>query len=137
VDRRKGIENAASFRANGTGPFRVRERQPGVRTTFSRNGNYWGKIASNVDEVIYTPIGNDATRVAAILSGEVDVMEPVPVQDVERIKANPKAQCAARPRAAGDLFGHGPSARRTALQQRQGQKPLQRQARAPSLLPSD
>src|SRR5690606_33584898 len=44
VDRRKGVENAASFRANGTGPFRLRERQPNVRTTFVRNGNYWGKI---------------------------------------------------------------------------------------------
>ncbi len=87
VDRRKGIENAASFRANGTGPFRLRERQPSVRTTFARNGNYWGKIEGNVDEVIFTPIGNDATRVAALLSGEIDVMEPVPVQDVDRIKA--------------------------------------------------
>jgi peptide/nickel transport system substrate-binding protein len=90
VDRRKGIENAASFRANGTGPFRVRERQPGVRTTFVRNGNYWGKIEGNVDEVIYTPIGNDSTRVAALLSGEVDIMDPVPVQDVERVKNNPQ-----------------------------------------------
>lgn len=85
VDRRKGIENAASFRANGTGPYRVRERQPNVRTTFVRNGSYWGKIEGNVQEVIYTPIGNDATRVAALLSGEVDVMEPVPVQDIERV----------------------------------------------------
>ena len=85
VDRRKGIENAASFRANGTGPYRLRERQPNVRTTFVRNGNYWGKIEGNVAEVIFTPIGNDATRVAALLSGEVDVMEPVPVQDVERV----------------------------------------------------
>jgi peptide/nickel transport system substrate-binding protein len=88
VDRRKGIENAASFRANGTGPYRVRERQPNVRTTFSRNGNYWGKIDGNVDEVIFNVIGNDSTRVAALLSGEVDVMEPVPVQDVARIRAN-------------------------------------------------
>lgn len=88
VDRRKGIENAASFRANGTGPYRVRERQPNVRTTFVRNGTYWGKIEGNVQEVIYTPIGNDATRVAALLSGEVDVMEPVPVQDIERVNAN-------------------------------------------------
>jgi peptide/nickel transport system substrate-binding protein len=88
VDRRKGIENAASFRANGTGPYRVRERQPNVRTTFSLNGSYWGKVDGNVSEVIFTPIGSDATRVAALLSGEVDVMEPVPVQDVERIKNN-------------------------------------------------
>ena len=89
VDRRKGIENAASFRANGTGPFRVRERQPNVRTTFARNGSYWGKIDGNVDEVIFTPIGNDSTRVAALLSGEVDIMDPVPVQDVARVNANP------------------------------------------------
>ena len=88
VDRRKGIENTASFRANGTGPFRVRERQPGVRTSFVRNGNYWGKFDGNVDEVIFTPIGNDSTRIAALLSGEVDVMDPIPVQDVERVKAN-------------------------------------------------
>ncbi len=93
VDRRKGIENAASFRANGTGPFRLRERQPNVRTVFTRNGTYWGKIEGNVAEVVFTPIGNDATRVAALLSGEVDVMEPVPVQDIERVNnsANTRA----------------------------------------------
>ncbi|AVO40636.1 ABC transporter substrate-binding protein [Simplicispira suum] len=89
VDRRKGIENAASFRANGTGPFRLRERQPGVRTVFSRNGTYWGQIEGNAQEIIFTPIGNDATRVAALLSGEVDVMEPIPVQDIERVNNNP------------------------------------------------
>ena len=58
-----------------------------MRTVFVRNFNYWGKIEGNVDEVIFTPIGNDATRVAALLSGEIDVMEPVPLQDVERIKS--------------------------------------------------
>jgi peptide/nickel transport system substrate-binding protein len=89
VDRRKGVENAASFRANGTGPFRLRERQPTTRTTFQRNPTYWGKIEGNVTEVVFTPIGNDATRVAALLSGEIDLMEPVPLQDVPRIAANP------------------------------------------------
>ncbi len=88
VDRRKGVENAASFRANGTGPFRLRERQPNVKTTFVRNGSYWGKIEGNVTNVEYTPIGNDATRVAALLSGQVDVIEPVPLQDVARINAS-------------------------------------------------
>ncbi len=87
VDRRKGVENAASFRTNGTGPYRVRERQPNVRTTFVRNGNYWGKIEGNVQEVVFTPISNDSTRVAALLSGEIDVMEPVPVQDIDRVNA--------------------------------------------------
>ena len=92
VDRRKGIENAASFRANGTGPFRVRERQPSIRTTFTRNGSYWDKIDGNVDEIIFTPIGNDATRVAALLSGEIDVMEPVPLQDVDRVNGAPNTR---------------------------------------------
>ena len=92
VDRRKGIENAASFRANGTGPFRLRERQPNVKTSFVRNGSYWGKTEGNVVNVEYTPIGNDATRVAALLSGQVDVIEPVPVQDVARINASGKAK---------------------------------------------
>ncbi|MFH0131948.1 ABC transporter substrate-binding protein [Variovorax sp. EL159] len=92
VDRRKGIENTASFKANGTGPFRVRERQPNVRTVFTRNGTYWGKIEGNAQEIIFTPIANPATRVAALVSGEVDVMEPVPVQDIARINAAPNAR---------------------------------------------
>jgi peptide/nickel transport system substrate-binding protein len=87
VDRRKGIENTASFKANGTGPFRLKERQPSVRTVLVRNFTYWDKIESNLDEIVFTPIGNDATRVAALLSGETDVMEPVPLQDVERVKS--------------------------------------------------
>ena len=86
VDRRKGIENTASFKANGTGPFRLKERQPSIRTVLVRNFNYWDKVESNLDEVVFTPIGSDATRVAALLSGELDVMEPVPLQDIERIK---------------------------------------------------
>ena len=89
VDRRKGIENTASFKANGTGPFRLKERQPSVRTVLVRNFNYWGKVESNIDEIVFTPIGNDATRVAALVSGEIDVMEPVPLQDVERVKSTP------------------------------------------------
>jgi peptide/nickel transport system substrate-binding protein len=92
VDRRKGIENTASFKANGTGPFRVRDRQPNVRTVFTRNGTYWGKIDGNAQEIIFTPIANPATRVAALVSGEVDVMEPVPVQDIARINAAPNAR---------------------------------------------
>jgi len=92
VDRRKGVENAASFRANGTGPFRLRERQPNVKSSFVRNGNYWGKIEGNVINVEYTPISNDATRVAALLSGQVDVIEPVPLQDVARINAGEKTK---------------------------------------------
>jgi peptide/nickel transport system substrate-binding protein len=89
VDKRKGIENTASFKANGTGPFRLRSRDPNIRTTLQRNPAYWGSIEGNVQDVIFTPIGNASTRVAALLSGEIDMMEPVPVQDIARIQANP------------------------------------------------
>ena len=85
VDKRKGVENAASVRANGTGPFRLKSREPGVRTVLNRNARYWGKIDGNVTEVQFTPIGNDATRVAALISGQIDMMQPVPIQDVARL----------------------------------------------------
>jgi peptide/nickel transport system substrate-binding protein len=68
-----------------------------VRTTFVRNGNYWGTIDGNAQEVVFTPIGNDATRVAALLSGEIDVMEPVPVQDIDRINGSANAKVLAGP----------------------------------------
>ncbi len=89
VDKRKGVENTASFKANGTGPFRVKSRDPGVKTILVRNPQYWDKVESNVDEAVFTPIGSPSTRVAALLSGEIDMMEPVPLQDVARINANP------------------------------------------------
>lgn len=88
VDKRKGVENTASFKANGTGPYRLKSRDPGVRTVLVRNLNYWTKVESNIDEAIFTPIGNDSTRVAALASGEIDMMQPVPVQDVARLAQN-------------------------------------------------
>jgi peptide/nickel transport system substrate-binding protein len=88
VDKRKGIENTASFKANGTGPYKLRSREPSIRTTLQRNLSYWDRIEGNVQEVVFTPIGNPSTRVAALLSGEIDMMEPVPVQDIARVGAN-------------------------------------------------
>lgn len=89
VDRRRGVENQASFQSNGTGPYRLRERQPGTRTVLQRHPGWWGKVEGNVDEVIFMPVGNDGTRVAALASGEVDVIDPVPLQDVPRLLNNP------------------------------------------------
>ena len=105
VDRRKGIENAASFKANGTGPFTLKERQPNVRTVFTRNSNYWGKIEGNAQEVVYTPIANDATRVAALLSGQVDVIDPVPVQDIDRINSTASTRVVAGPELRAIFLG--------------------------------
>ena len=116
VDRRKGIENTAQLQGQRHRPVPpARSASPTCAPCCVRNFNYWGKIEGNVDEVVFTPIGNDATRVAALLSGEIDVMEPVPLQDIERIKAAPATQRAAGPRAAHHLPRHGPEARRAAV----------------------
>ena len=82
----------AALHANGTGPFIITEHQAGVKTLFKPNPNWWGKPEHNFDEVIFTTISNDATRVAALLSGDVDWADPIPLQDVERINASANAQ---------------------------------------------
>ena len=82
----------ASLNANGTGAFIVESHQPGVKTVFKPNPNWWRKPEHNLKEIVFTPIGSDATRVAALLSGEVDIIEPVPVQDIARVDSSPNAQ---------------------------------------------
>jgi peptide/nickel transport system substrate-binding protein len=82
----------ASLNANGTGPFTIESHQPGVKTVFKANPNWWRKPEHNLKEIIFTPIGSDATRVAALLSGEVDIIEPVPIQDISRVDSSPNAQ---------------------------------------------
>jgi peptide/nickel transport system substrate-binding protein len=89
----------SSLNANGTGAFRVTAHQPGVRTELARNPNWWndGARKHNLDRVIFTPILNDATRVAALLSGEVDWVDPVPVQDMDRVNGNATTRVMAGP----------------------------------------
>src|SRR5260370_22330486 len=81
-----------SFQAKGTGTYPVESHQPGVKPVFKPNPNWWRKPEHNLKEIIFTPIGSDATRVAALLSGEVDIIEPVPVQDIARVDSSPNAQ---------------------------------------------
>jgi peptide/nickel transport system substrate-binding protein len=82
----------ASLHENGTGPFFIESHQPGVKTVFKINPNWWGKSETNLKEIDFTPIASAATRVAALLSGEVDVIEPVPIQDIERVNASGNAK---------------------------------------------
>jgi peptide/nickel transport system substrate-binding protein len=87
----------AALHANGTGPFVIAEHQAGVRTVFKPNPKWWDKLEHNFDEVVFTPIANDATRVAALLSGDVDWVDPVPLQDVQRVNASGVAQVLSGP----------------------------------------
>ena len=81
----------ASLNANGTGAFKIESHQPGVKTVFKVNPDWWQKPEHNLKEIIFTPIGSDATRVAALLSGEVDIIEPAPIQDIARINSSANA----------------------------------------------
>lgn len=84
----EGGENTfAAKNANGTGPYKLVSREPDVKTVLAANENYWGagEFPLQVTAVEYTPIQNPATRVAALLSGEVDFIQDVPVQDLARV----------------------------------------------------
>ncbi len=87
-DIRAKDETFAHRNAMGTGQYMVREWQPDQKLVLVKNPNYWGGNPSNVTEIIYTPIKSEATRVAALLSGEVDfILDPSP-QDLARLRSN-------------------------------------------------
>ena len=79
-------ETHASLNANGTGPYMLVSRQPAIKTVYKRNPAWWGKLEGNVQEIVYSQISNDATRLAALISGEIDfVLDPAP-RDVARLR---------------------------------------------------
>ncbi|MEM6825780.1 MAG: ABC transporter substrate-binding protein [Pseudomonadota bacterium] len=84
-----GEDTFAARNANGTGPYILESREADVRSVLKANPDYWGKdtFPLAASEIVFTPIQNPATRVAALLSGEVDFIQDVPVQDLERVRA--------------------------------------------------
>ena len=87
--------------ALGTGPFRLESFQPDVRVVLKRHEAWWGWAEpsragdgkprhGNVTEVQFIPIRSDATRLAALASGEVDLVLDPPYQDIARLKSDPR-----------------------------------------------
>jgi peptide/nickel transport system substrate-binding protein len=95
-DFKTGEETFASRQANGTGPFVLVAREPEVRTVLRKNPRWWGiadgRFEGNVDEIVYRPIKSDATRVAALMTGELDLVQDPPLQDIARMKSNPQVR---------------------------------------------
>jgi len=82
-------ETYAVRNANGTGPFRLKTYEPDQRTVLVRNPDWWGWAArdgGNVQEAHYVVIQADATRLAALASGQVDFVIDPPFQDIARLK---------------------------------------------------
>jgi peptide/nickel transport system substrate-binding protein len=121
----------------GTGPFMLKEWQPDQKLVLVPNPLLvgQGQDQGNVTEIIYTPIKSEATRMAALLSGEVDFVLDPSLQDLGRIK---RAAQSEGDRWAGEphhLLRHGPVPRRTARLQHQGQEPAEGPARAQGAVP--
>ena len=72
----------------GTGAYKLKSREVDIKTVYVENPDWWGKPTKkgNVTEIVYTPIKQNATRTAALLSGEVDFVLDPPAQDLDRLR---------------------------------------------------
>ncbi|MFN9745665.1 MAG: ABC transporter substrate-binding protein [Betaproteobacteria bacterium] len=98
---RHGVQRAQDFNgkqethavrhANGTGPMRLVRYEPDVRTQLERHPQWWGwadRRSGNVGAVSFVTVRSDATRLAALASGEVDMVLDPPYQDIARLKSD-------------------------------------------------
>ena len=83
------VEGYTTYNTNGTGPFKLESRVPDSKTVLVVNDGWWDEKKHNLDRIEFTPIGSAATRVAALLSGEVDLVDSAPIQDLPRLEAAP------------------------------------------------
>ncbi|MCZ2722748.1 ABC transporter substrate-binding protein [Marinomonas sp. 15G1-11] len=91
-------ETFASKNMSGTGPYILTQREPGVELIFKRFHKYWDhESKGNVDTIKFTPIRSDSTRLAALLSGDVDFIHPISPIDIPRIKRSPDIKFVSMP----------------------------------------
>lgn len=75
--------------ANGTGPFICRAFAPGIRTVVRRNPNYWKPGRPYLEEIEVIAIPDEISRVNALLSGDVQMINAVSPGSVKRVRASP------------------------------------------------
>ena len=100
-----GEDNYAVRNTNGTGPYVLQSREPDVRSVMTWFEGHWDD-KPEVSEIVYLPIKEAATRVAALLSGEVDFVQDVPVQDIERLSATDGVKIETGPENRIIYFGY-------------------------------
>jgi peptide/nickel transport system substrate-binding protein len=100
-------ETFAVRNTNGTGAYILVSREPDVKTVMKRNEEYWGKSTYplEVSELTFTVIKSPPTRVAALLSGEVDIVQDMPVQDIARVASTQGLRVNAGPENRTIFFG--------------------------------
>jgi len=92
TDAAKGVEGYATKNENCTGPFMIESRRAGTKRVLVKNPDWWDKPVHNIDRIEFTPITSAATRVAALISGEIDYTNAAPLQDLQRLSAAPEVK---------------------------------------------
>ncbi len=118
-------ENYATRNANGTGPFILGTREPDRRTTLRNNPAWWDKPEHNLTEVTFNVISSANTRVAALLSGDVDMIYTVPPQDMDRIGHTQGLKLAVAPELRTIFFGFDQSRPELLKSDVKGKNPFQ------------
>ncbi|WP_298719419.1 ABC transporter substrate-binding protein [uncultured Oceanisphaera sp.] len=95
----KGTEGYATNHTNGTGPFKLESRRRDAEMVLVKNDNWWQAEQSrhNIDRIIFQPVSSDSTRLAGMLSGEFDLVNDVPLQDLPRLEREKDIDVKVRP----------------------------------------
>ena len=123
-------------------PVLLKSREPDVQDGADEEPELVGlkdeKFDGNVDEIVYTPIVSDAhaRRRAHLRAKSTSINDPPP-QDVPKLAQTPGIKVHRGRGEPHRVHRHGPGARRAPVLERQGQEPVQGQARAPGALPGD
>ncbi len=129
-DRAAQEETYAVRHANGTGAFVLELREPDVKTVTVKNEAWWGLTdpsksePHNIDRIVYSPIANSATRVAALLSGELDFVLDTPLQDLPRIERTPGLKVKSVPQVRTIFLGLNMGAAELASSNIKGRNPF-------------
>jgi peptide/nickel transport system substrate-binding protein len=91
-------ETYASRHANGTGPFMLEEFEPHGRWVMVRNPDWWGTAdyPHNIDRVVHTLKEDDSENLAALLEGEIDLLQTPPYSALDQIRRTPRLKLAHR-----------------------------------------
>ena len=125
-DLRRPGEGFAARHANGTGPYILVDREPGTRTTMRRNELYWGRgeVPLEISEIVFRPIPDHDARIAALLAGEIDFVQDVPVKDIPRLQAARGIRVNVGPENRSIFLGLNVGARELASSSIRGRNPL-------------
>jgi peptide/nickel transport system substrate-binding protein len=125
-DAKGGPESFAAANSNGTGPYVLVSRTVDAETVLRRNESYWGRteFPLAISEIVYRPIPDNARRIGALLAGEVDFVQDVPVEDIQRLQGAPRIRVNTGPENRSIFLGLNVGARELASSDVKGRNPL-------------